>query len=196
MNWIERAHRLLIEFLLIAFLFLTAYRYIGNFKALFFSGVLAHTLSALLNGHIFAMCNHDLFWFGLYKNKNKFMAYIDGIDRRFKRNNPKCLMGIIFFGSLARGVYRETSDLDIRFIADDGLWNAFRASHFVFLERLRAFFARFPIDIYMVSTEEEVRKKIDAGNEPPVFIYKKGNKLDLMFPGSRPYETFKKQFNA
>jgi predicted nucleotidyltransferase len=141
------------------------------------------------------MMAHDLFWFGLYKKKSKFLEYIDSMYERLNLYKPSYVDGVIFFGSLARGIFRETSDLDVRFIAKKGFMNGIKASHLVFQERLRAFFYGFPIDAYMFLTEKEVREKMDVINEYPVCMLSTDGTLRKMFPELQSYKNFKKNIN-
>jgi len=164
-------------------------------KRVLFAIVIAHTFSFVLNGHLFAMMTHDLFWFALYEKKIKFIKYLDNMHERLNYYQPGYVDGVIFFGSLARGIFRETSDLDVRFIAKKGFVNGLKASHLVFKERLRALFYGFPIDAYMFLSEKEVRKKMDVVNEYPVCILSTSNTLRKMFPELQSYRRFKTIIN-
>ena len=194
MNNIERMYRVVFEL----FIFLIIFAMMNDlamYLRVLISLLIAHTLSILLNGHLFAMMTHDLFWFALYKDNKKFFNYLDRMHKRISISNPSYLDGVVFFGSLARGIFRETSDLDVRFLAKPGFCNGIKSSHFVFKERLRAFFAGFPIDAYMFASEQEVRAKMDVKNEPPVYLYSSGQSLIRMFPEAISYRKFKKKFS-
>jgi len=193
MNWVERVHRWFMEFVL----FLTMLCLLEglSFPVKIISSLfLAHTFSAAFNGHIFAMLTHDLFWISPYKSKSKFIYYVDEMYARIHRKQPAYIAGVVFFGSLSRGVFRETSDLDIRFIAKDGLWNALRTANLVFVERLHAFFSGFPIDAYMFISESEIRRKMDIKNEKPVGLYTHGKKLKEMLGEVAVYASFRAGF--
>jgi predicted nucleotidyltransferase len=153
--------------------------------------IMAHSLSFLCNGHVFAMLTHDLFWYSPYKDKNKFLRYLDSMYERMNTLQPAYIEGVVFFGSLARGVFRETSDLDVRFIAKPGFWNGIKSSHLVFHERFRALLAGFPIDTYMFASEKEVRSKMDVQNEHPVSLYNSDDNLKRILPETQPYARFK-----
>jgi predicted nucleotidyltransferase len=191
MNNVERIHRMLLEIIFFIVIFIALFN-IDMHKRILLSIGIAHTFSFLFNGHLFAMMTHDLFWFGLYKKKSKFIGYMDNMYERLNAYQPEYIDGVVFFGSLARGIFRETSDLDVRFIAKKGFVNGLKASHFVFKERLRALFHGFPIDAYMFLTEKEVRKKMDVINEYPVCMLSTSNTLGQMFPELQSYGHFKK----
>jgi len=196
MNWVERLHRWGLELLI----FLAIYALIGGLAAgngrLAAALLAAHTLNAIINGHLFAMLTHDLFWFSRYRNRADFLRYMETMRGRLQAQAPPYVSGGVFFGSIARGVFRTSSDLDIRFIPADGLWNALRAAHLVFGERFRALLAGFPIDIYMFRSEAEVRKKMDVANELPVCVYRCGTKLEQILPETVSFETFRERFAA
>ena len=75
------------------------------------------------------------------------------------------------YGSLTRGRFTDSSDLDLRFIAEPGFWNGWRVAHRAFEERLRALFTVFPIDIYMVHSESELTRKMNLAREKPIGIF-------------------------
>jgi len=190
MNNIERMHRLFLEFLCFIPIFLMM-KNLDFQHAVLIALVLAHSASFLFNGHVFAMMTHDLFWFSPYKDKKKFLRYLDDMYQRMNALQPDYLEGVVFFGSLARGVFRETSDLDVRFISKPGLWNGFKASHLVFQERFRALLAGFPIDTYMFACESEVREKMDVVNEHPISLYASNGNLKNILPETQSFQKFK-----
>lgn len=191
MNNVEIIHRILIEILVFISVYMLLFNMDMNIRIML-SMVIAHTFSFVFNGHLFAMMTHDLFWFGLYKKKNKFIEYVDNMYERLNSCQPEYVDGVVFFGSLARGIFRESSDLDVRFIAKKGFVNGIKASHLVFRERIRAFFYGFPIDAYMFLTENEVREKMDVINEYPVCMLSTNTTLGKMFPELQSYRNFKK----
>ena len=194
MNAIERLHRWTIELLLFLCAFFGLSAFFENPVSIVFSFILAHSVNVLMNGHLFAMFAHDLFWFSLYKDRQKFFSYVEEIRNRLQRKAPKCICGAIFFGSLVRGAFRDSSDLDIRFISENGFWNAIGAAHRVFLERVRAVLVGFPIDIYMIRNRDELIKKMDVINETPVCLYHSSAKLDQIVPEIKSFDRFTKDF--
>lgn len=167
MNGIERFHRLLLE--LIAALL--AYAGLGSLPLPWraaLSLIVAHTASMVFNGHLFALFKHDLYWFGFYHRLPDFVDYIEGIQRRLTPVGG--LERAIIFGSLTRGEFTDTSDLDLRLISGAGPANAFMVANVVWLERLRALFAGFPIDIYMFRSDEELEAKMNLEAEQPIYL--------------------------
>ncbi len=196
LNPIELLHRWLLEAIVFVPLF---FWFSGSRSALVAAALaflISHTLSAVLNGHLWAMLAHDLFWISLYTKRRPFFNYIDRMRIRFNKRDPRYMAGAVFFGSLSRGQFRTTSDMDIRFIAQDGFWNGFRTAHLVFIERLSALFGGFPLDIYMFQDEREIRKKMDVAGEHPIPLYEYGEKLRAVLPETGSFKRFREDFLA
>lgn len=191
MNNVERFHRLLLE----TILFIVLIYFLGVEKNnLIYAFVLSHTASFFLNGHLFAMLAHDLFWIQLYQDKSKFIDYVNKMKKRIYKKDPQYIENILFYGSLSRGIFRKTSDLDIRFIAKKGIVNQFKTAHFVFLERLYALFSGFPLDAYMFCSDKEAMIKMDVENETPVCLYSSIDQSQLKNNQIQSYDIFKKNF--
>jgi hypothetical protein len=194
MNWVERVHRCFIELSIFILVFIILKEFVYYPEILLFSAFISHLSSVILNGHLFAMFSHDLFWFSLYRDKKAFFQYILSLRNRLSQKCPDYLAGACFFGSLSRGVFKPTSDLDIRFFPSKGFYCAIRTSHLVFCERLRAFFAGFPIDAYMILSKSELQKKIDLGNECPVCVYSQDDKISGFLSEFTAFEEFQVHF--
>jgi predicted nucleotidyltransferase len=195
MNWVERIHRVIIELLLFGFLY--------SFLSIIHTGakpipilILCHTLNLFLNGHFIALCVHDIYLFSLYRDKKKFFDYIDKIRNRIENNYPWYLNGAVFWGSISRGEFKETSDLDIRFISEPGFLAAICTSQLVFMERFRALLAGFPLDIYMFRTEAEMEEKMDVVNEPAVWLYKRKKDDSFIIKNQIDYRDFKAKYSV
>lgn len=194
MNIIELLHRWTLEALVFVpalFLLLQALPPTSAAMAAF---LVSHSFSATFNGHPFALLAHDLFWLQLYDTRPVFFTYIDEMRIRLEKKNPNYLAGAVFFGSLSRGKFKKTSDLDIRFIPKPGFFNRIRCAHLVFQERIHACLSGFPLDIYMFLTGPEVRKKMDVSSEQPVALILSGDYAVKMLPELRTFEEFQKVF--
>ena len=183
MNWVERLHRFALEALLIvplAWLF----GLLGGGMWAWIAALLAgHTLSAIFNGHPFAVLVHDAGVRSVcyYRDRDRFLGYVEDLQARLERGRPDCLAGALVFGGIVRGVLRPTSDLDARYIAMPGVWNALRTAHLVFIERLRATLRGFPMDIYMFRDARETAAKMNVSGEPPVVLYSSGDLMRQSF---------------
>jgi predicted nucleotidyltransferase len=170
-NWTERAHRLTVEAVLILLAWwASGFAFVGRGQVVV-AVLIGHTASMILNGHLFALFKHDLYWFGFYDRWDEFSAYVDRLHQRLVRRPCPGLDRAEAYGSLARGDFSATSDLDLRFIARPGFLNGWRVAHRVFEERLRALFAGFPIDAYMFHSEAELARKMNVAAEKPWVIF-------------------------
>ncbi|WP_096360710.1 PssD/Cps14F family polysaccharide biosynthesis glycosyltransferase [Sulfuricaulis limicola] len=186
MNWVERLHRFSLEALLVLSL-VWLFGLVGGGGGVWVAAFLtAHTLSAIFNGHPFAVLVHDAGVRGVcfYRDRDRFFRYVEGMQTRLVRDRPTSLAGALVFGSIVRGIFRSTSDLDARYIAMPGFWNAFRVAHRVFLERLRAALNGFPMDIYMFRDARETAAKMNVSKEPPLVLYSHGSRTMESFGGA------------
>jgi predicted nucleotidyltransferase len=169
---VERLHRVLLELaVFVPFWWLAFATGSSTGGAAGIAFLAAHTLNAVLNGQPWALLIHDNPRFNRYRRPDKYLAWIEALKNRLDHARPSYLREAVVFGSVVRGVFRETSDLDVRFIANDGFWNAFRTAHLVFLERARSVFSGFPLDLYMFRTREETERKMRVRDEPAIRLY-------------------------
>lgn len=127
------------------------------------SFIAAHTLNMVFNGHIIAMRRH---MGNGANNPAKFIDYIGKFDERV-RSKPY-IRAVAAFGSLTRGLYRPTSDIDVRIVPMKGQLSFFRACLFALTERTRAILSGFPLDLY-VFCETDLKRKTNPAETPMVF---------------------------
>lgn len=179
MNWAERLHRFALEaamFVLLGWLFGLVSAGSWVWIAAF---LVAHTLNGIFNGHPFAVLAHDAGVHSVcyYRDKDRFLGYVEDMQARLERKQPDYLAGALIFGSIVRGVFRPTSDLDARYIAMPGFLNALKTAQLVFVERFRATLKGFPMDIYMFRDARETSAKMNVAAEPPVALYSRDNRM-------------------
>jgi len=128
------------------------------------AAILAHTLNWIFNGQIFVLLKN----LGLTKIRHEqVIKYLDNLRKRIPQE--RSILAAAVFGSLSRNELKITSDLDIRIIRKKGIINGLRACLFALLERSRAFFNRFPLDIYVLDKTESLMKlRID---EAPIILF-------------------------
>jgi hypothetical protein len=107
--------------------------------------ILAHTVNFLLNSHLWGVLKH---YGSVRVSHPAFESYLYHLSRRIGNEPSIDWSGV--YGSLARGQWSATSDLDIRLVRKPGLSNALRACTFVLAERSRALIHRFPLDLYVL----------------------------------------------
>lgn len=145
MDAAERRFKLLLDVLLtvlMAIPLLLCFRGRTAWAAAF---LLAHTLNFLLNGQLWGVLKH----YGIGRlSRAGFHSYLCRLACRIG-NEPSILWAGVY-GSLVRGNWSSTSDLDIRLVRKPGVINALRACLFVLSERSRALIRRCPLDIYVL----------------------------------------------
>ena len=128
----------------------------------------SHTLNWIFNGQLFALAKN----FGIVNNDpQKIIDYANGIKMRASRE--KSIDCVLLYGSLVRGEIKSTSDLDLRVIRKSGFINGIRACIFGLMERNRALFNKFPLDMYVIDSSRHLMKmRLD---EAPITLYDQNN---------------------
>ena len=159
MDTAERRFKLLLDVLLtglVAIPLLLCFRSRGAWVAAF---LLAHSLNFLFNGQLWGVLKH----YGIGRlSRAGFESYLCQLARRIG-NEPSILWAGVF-GSLIRGDWSPTSDLDVRLVRKPGVSNALRACIFVLVERSRALTRRFPLDIYVLDDLSQLAAMREEGN--------------------------------
>ena len=152
MDATERAFKLSIDLALTALFSVVLVQWLPWYTSVGVSLLLAHTINYLCNAQIYVVLKH----FGDVRYTwEEVEAYIKGLKERIV-NEP----GIRYaaaYGSLARGEMKPTSDLDVRLVRGPGFINGVRACWFVLRERSRAFWRRFPLDIYVLDSPQPLQ---------------------------------------
>lgn len=108
--------------------------------------VIAHSINFCINGQ--AICV-------FYHIRAGNMAAQDFYDCTvaMKERLDKCrsITAAISYGSLSKGKWHNSSDIDIRFIPANGEWNFWKACFVGLRERTIAFFKAYPLDMYIFS---------------------------------------------
>lgn len=183
MNPVEIGYKIALDFLLTGAWWIAAVRAntIGGWLS---AWLLAHTTNWIINGQPIAMCRH-LDWGR--NDPQVFVKFIEGLQQRVQMQ--PFIGGVASFGSLSRGAYRETSDIDVRVVLRPALIDRLRAAHFCFVERLRALMWRFPLDLYAFDIEELQRKM--SSSEVPVIFHDPRGLLARTYPDCINFEKFR-----
>lgn len=148
--------------------------------ALIFSGVhwalaffIAHSLNFALNGQLFAMYTH----MGATRvTAEKFLRCTTKLHYKLERR--KFVDAAIAYGSLSRGCYKQTSDIDIRLIPAKGGW--WLTALYAVCLRVWAFFVGYPLDMYCYETGAVLRRM--RSDELPIMVTEKGNCMRSVYP--------------
>lgn len=125
--------------------------------------IIAHTINWVINCQPIALLWH-LDWGK--NNALHFIQYIEELERRIQ--NRPYLAAAASFGSLSKGKYKDTSDIDIRVVLRSGWLQRLRAANYCFIERVRAAINYFPLDLYAFDLDE-MKNKMNKDEVPVIF---------------------------
>ena len=129
---------------------------------------IAHTLNYCLNAQAKAIYNH------MGAGNKPAIDFYEGVLAMKKRlDKCDCMKAAIAYGSLSRGCYKPTSDIDVRFVPKDGEWNWWKACFWTLKERIISFFTGFPLDSYVFSLER--CKTGMRSDELPIIVLERDN---------------------
>lgn len=150
----ERAFRLFLDLLLTLILYLFFINLPLDIPAGFaFSFFAAHTANWIFNGQLFVLGRY----LGIKpKKNNEFCKYMNELKNRAERE--KSIQLVAVYGSMSRKELNENSDLDVRIIRKEGIFNGLRACLFGLSERTRALFNKFPLDLYIIDSKDHLSK--------------------------------------
>lgn len=134
----------------------------------------AHTINWILNGHIFVLLRYV--W-PIPKSKDEFQDYVGSLTRSAQKN--EWIDGVAIFGSYCRGMLHEHSDLDVRVTVRPGGVNGFMGAVFCAMERIKAFFRVFPLDIYCCVELRSLDRLRD--DESPVILIDRSGMLSRKY---------------
>lgn len=176
MNWRETVLKILINIVITYFLF-----FMG--LPIIISLITAHTLNFAFNGQLFAMYTH----MGATNVTSKlFLEQTILTSERLKYSTS--INAAIAYGSLSRGDFKSTSDIDIRFVPKDGKINFWLASLFAIKERFFGFINGYPLDLYVF--EPKVLLKKMRSDELPIFIYEANNSMHKVYKNRLSMKDF------
>lgn len=163
MDATERIFKISIDLLIFVPIYLILSHY-NIVLGVVFALLLAHTLNWIFNGQIFVLLkNLNL----TRTEKNSFTNYIIYIKKLAQDETSIVAVGVS--GSITSEELKETSDLDVRIIRRKGILNGFRSCFFVLIQRSKAFFKRFPLDIYVF---DSYKKLYDVDKNPVILLDK------------------------
>lgn len=177
-NWRETVIRYAIDIILMAIMIA-----LGVHWALAF--FIAHSINFALNGQLFAMYTH----MGATGVKaDKFLRDTNTMSKMIEKF--KFIRASIAYGSLSRGCYKKTSDIDIRLIPAEGGW--WRTAFYAVWLRIWAFFVHYPLDMYCYDPEVVIKKM--RTDELPIMVNEIDKCMMKWYPERVEFEEFIKIF--
>lgn len=183
----ERAFKILIDLILTLLFFFVLISYINTIMSIIIAFIIAHTLNWLFNHHFWALVQEVL---KVGKNSPKeIIYYAKGIKDR--ASNKGSILCAAVYGSLCRGELSESSDLDVRIVRKPGIINGVHACLFGFLENIRAFLYKFPLDMHVVDSTKHLSKLRD--DEVPVVLHDPNGILEKLYTQVTYFKEFFKE---
>ncbi len=168
LNWRETVIKLLLDI----FITLLLWSVGSPFLFAFF---IAHTLNYMFNGQAKAVYNH----MGA-GNKSAESFYIGTVAMKKRIESARYIDAGIAFGSLSRGCYMPSSDIDIRIIPAVGEWNYWKTCIWALKERSIAFVNGYPLDMYVFTLP--VTKKLMRSDELPIMVVERNQCARYVYP--------------
>lgn len=162
MDKTEKYFKILLEIVLLVFIYFLVSNMLNPVLSFIIAILASHTINWIFNGQIFVVFKNLRL---IETETEDFIKFLDQITKRLDKEDSIILAAT--FGSLSRKELKKTSDLDVRVVRKKGLVNGVRSSFFVMLERSRAFFNRFPLDIYLLDN----RNGLYSLDEDPNIFY-------------------------
>jgi predicted nucleotidyltransferase len=159
----ERCFKLGLDLLALTLLTPVFHLRLSGPKAIGLGLLAAHSLNFFCNGQIYAV----LKTFGyVQRTQESYQCEVARLSNRIEQQ-PDILFAAAY-GSLARGQWSPTSDLDVRLVRAPGLPSALRVCWFALRERARAFWRRFPLDLYVLDSYASLDKLVER--DVPVIL--------------------------
>lgn len=146
---------------------------------------IAHSINFTLNGQLFAMYTH---MGATGVSAKKFLQCT--IKMREKIAQHKFIAASIAYGSLSRGCYKRTSDIDIRLIPAKGGW--WQTALYAVWLRTWAFFVGYPLDMYCYDADVVIKKM--RTDELPIMVNEREKCMEEWYPERVEWEEFEKVF--
>ena len=167
----ERVFRFALEFACAVTIFVTVSSFVSNFENAVLSLFTAHTINWALNGNFWATQK----FFGRKYSSAKMNQFLMKLRQR-ARLSQDGVAAIAVFGSLSRGQFSESSDLDVRIVRKPGIFSWAKANLFALQLRLIASVRTLPLDLLVLDNINQIYEHISS-NESPVVIYDPDNLL-------------------
>lgn len=137
--------------------------------------LIAHTVNFTFNGQLFAMFTH---MGATGVPASRFLNYTIKISESCHQKT--FLRAAIAYGSLSRGCYKSTSDIDLRLIPQPGAINWWKTALWALSLRAKAFVFRYPLDMYVYDPEVVVKKM--RTDELPIILDEKDESMKSYYP--------------
>lgn len=143
--------------------------------------VVAHSVNFALNGQLYAMFTH---MGATHVSAEKFLRCTSVLRDKLEKHS--FIGAAIAYGSLSRGCYKSTSDIDIRLIpAKKGWW---RTALYAVGLRTWAFFTAYPLDMYCYDPQVVIKRM--RSDELPIMVKERNACMRDWYPERVEWNEF------
>jgi hypothetical protein len=153
--------------------------FLATYLAIPLAAILAHTANFVFNAHPWVVLKH--FGIGYYDHEG-----LTTYTTEFGKRAASCpaLLGAGIWGGFARQDHAnpDTPDVDVRVIRRPGLVNGVRSSWFVLVERSRANWRKFPLDMFLLDRMHSLSRL--SQSEVPIILCDADGLLRQWYPSA------------
>lgn len=142
---------------------------------------IAHTINFTLNGQLFAMFTH---MGATGVTAEKFLRCTTVLKNKIDKH--RFINASIAYGSLSRGCYKRTSDIDIRLIPAKGGW--WETAFYAVWLRTWAFFVGYPLDMYCYDPKVVIKRM--RTDELPIMVNERNACMKEWYPERVEWNEF------
>ena len=186
--WGERIFRFMLDLIFALTIFTLFSFHLTLPTAIISSIIIAHTVNWTFNGNIWAILKHS----GKKCDVDKKIEFLRTLEER-AINSSESSLAVIAFGSLSRGQFSETSDIDIRIVRKPNMSGYITANIFALHLRSTAFIKRIPLDLFVLDDINQLKTHIRP-EEPPVIISDPGNVISGIYNHSIPFNKILRSY--
>ena len=149
--------------------------------------LIAHIINYCINGQAICVFYH------IKAGNMTAQAFYDGtVQMQERLLQDGCMAAAISYGSLSKGRWHNSSDIDIRFIPQKGELNFWKACFVGLRERTIAFFKAYPLDMYIFSMQHSYN--VMAKDEMPIVFKDVNNEAPKFYSELMSFDDFKVMF--
>ena len=149
--------------------------------------LIAHTLNFAFNGQLYAMYTH---MGATHVTARHFLEETERASRQCRRRSY--IDAAIAYGSLSRGCFKSTSDIDLRLVPAGSEWSWWRAVFYALWMRCEAFVRHYPLDLYVYSGPVCARRM--RSDELPIMLAERDGCMRSIYPKRVEFNEFVKLF--
>ena len=123
-----------------------------SFVSIIFSVIGTHTLNWLFSGQFWVVMTY----LGYKTSEERVHKYLHWLRNRCRKT--ECIEDALLYGSISRGTFKATSDIDLRIISGPGNFNLLKAALFTAWLRAHSFLRGIPLDVFLFDDIQQLSR--------------------------------------